>query len=134
MNIRNCRTCGSIFNYVSGPILCQVCREELEEKFQKAKEYIRENPGATIPQVSKACDVEPGQIRQWLREERLEITESSSIYLNCEGCGANIRSGRYCDKCKAKVTNDLRNVIKQNKPAAPQPKKQESTSAKMRFL
>ncbi len=114
MNVRNCRNCGRIFNYVTGSPLCQICRGALEEKFQEVKKYIQEHRGVGIPEVSAACDVEPSQIQQWLREERLEVTEDSAIYLNCEKCGAPIRSGKYCDKCRAEVTNSFRSIIRQH--------------------
>ena len=52
MNIRNCRMCGHIFNYVAGPILCPHCREKMEAKFQEVKEYIRANPGVGIQDVA----------------------------------------------------------------------------------
>ena len=32
MNVRNCRKCGAIFNYVMGPIMCPACRDALEAK------------------------------------------------------------------------------------------------------
>lgn len=60
----------------------------MEAKFQEVKEYIRANPGVGIQDVAENCDVEPSQIQQWLREERLELTEGSAIYLQCEKCGA----------------------------------------------
>lgn len=115
MNVKNCRGCGRIFNYVAGPFLCQVCREGMEAKFQEVKEYIRANPGVGINEVSVACDVPVSQIQQWLREERLEVTEDSPIYLSCEGCGANIRFGRYCDKCKNAVASGFKNVLNTHK-------------------
>ena len=77
--------CGHIFNYVAGPILCPHCREKMEAKFQEVKEYIRANPGVGIQDVAENCDVEPSQIQQWLREERLELTEGSAIYLQWGG-------------------------------------------------
>lgn len=134
MDIRNCRNCGSIFNYVSGPIVCPACRESLEAKFQEVKHYIEEHPGVGIKQVSEECDVETHVIQQWLREERLEVTENSAVYLNCESCGAPIRSGRYCDRCKNNLTNGFRDVLRSAQPKSEpiQPKK--STENKMRFL
>ena len=39
MNVRNCKECGRLFNYIAGPPICPACKEELEKKFQKAKEY-----------------------------------------------------------------------------------------------
>lgn len=116
MNVKNCRACGRIFNYVAGPFLCQNCREGLEAKFQEVKEYIRSNPGVGINEVSVACDVPPSQIQQWLREERLEVTENSPIFLSCEACGANIRSGKYCDKCKSYMISGFRQVRNSYKP------------------
>ena len=104
--------CGHIFNYVAGPFLCPHCREKMEAKFQEVKEYIRNNPGVSIQDVSENCDVEPSQIQQWLREERLELTEGSSILLNC----------------------DLQSVLPK-KPTAPQQSPRTSRDGeRMRFL
>ena len=136
MNVRNCRHCGRIFNYVAGPIMCPACREKMEEKFQEVKEYIREHKGVGIMEVSEACDVESSQIRQWLREERLEVTEDSAIYLNCESCGAPIRTGRFCDKCKNEVTKGFKDIVSTNRAATEtqQNKNDSARDARMRFL
>lgn len=115
--------------------MCQRCREEMEAKFQVVKEYIRSNPGVGIPEVSEACDVPVSQIQRWLREERLEVTENSPIYLTCESCGGLIRSGKYCDKCKTQMTMGFKSILDSQKPAAPEPKHQDfKDNAKMRYL
>lgn len=134
MNVRNCRSCGCIFNYMGGQVICPACRDKVEKKFQEVKDYIRENKGVGIQEVAEACDVDAGQIRQWLREERLELAEGSAMYLKCESCGQSIRSGRFCDKCKANMTRDLQDAIKINKPLDLKPEKNQGDSAKMRFL
>ena len=135
MNVRNCRNCGRIFNYVVGPILCPACREKMEEKFQEVKEYIREHKGVGIMEVSEACDVDAAQIRQWLREERLEVTEDSAIYLVCESCGASIRTGRFCEKCKNDVTRGFKDIVDSARPTLQDlGEKRDRDSAKMRFL
>lgn len=136
MNIKNCRSCGRIFNYVAGAVVCPACRESMEAKFQEVKEYVRAHKGAGIPEVAEACDVEPAQIRQWLREERLEVTEDSALFLNCESCGAPIRCGRFCDKCKANMTKGFNNVLNARRPVQePKPKTdKEDANARMRFL
>ncbi|MCR5255683.1 MAG: transposase [Acetatifactor sp.] len=133
MDVRNCRGCGKIFNYVAGSILCPSCREKMEVKFQEVKEYIRVNPGVGMREVAEECDVDPQQIQQWLREERLEVTEASPIYLNCEACGASIRSGRYCINCKGRMTNGFRNAI-QTPRMEPEHKKDVKDNPAMRFL
>jgi hypothetical protein len=126
--------CGRIFNYYSGVPLCQICKEKMEQKFQEVKEFIRQHPGVSIPEVSETCDVEPSQIRQWLREDRLELTQDSPIRLQCEGCGVEIRSGRFCDKCKGQTISGLKTMLDADKPK-PQPKtKSEKDRERMRFL
>lgn len=134
MDVRNCRKCGRIFNYVVGLPLCQVCKESMEKKFQEVKEYIREHKGVGITEVAEACEVERSQITQWLREERLEFSEESNILLPCEGCGAQIKSGKYCDKCKAEMVNGFKSVTKKEAPIQEPVKKSKSTDTKMRYL
>ena len=134
MNARNCRKCGKLFNYISGPPICMACREALEVKFQEVKEYIRENARATIPEVAEACDVSQTQIQQWLKDERLEVTEGSGIALLCENCGEPITSGRFCTKCKNTMADRLNESIRKPEAPKPQPKKDTKENPKMRFL
>ena len=115
MNVRNCRKCGKLFNYIMGVPICLACREKLEETFQVVKKYIRENKLADIKEVAEACEVEATQIQQWIREERLEFTPDSPVKLPCENCGAMIRSGKYCEKCKKDMVNNLSSVIENPK-------------------
>ena len=133
MNVKNCKGCGKLFNYLSGPPLCPSCREAMEAKFQEVKAYIREHKGVGIAEVAEACSVDAGQIRQWLRDDRLEVTEDSALMLNCESCGAPIRSGRFCERCKANAVNGFNSILNAGKPAPPV-KKDTKDSPKMRFL
>ena len=133
MNIKNCKSCGKMFNYITGPVVCPNCRQSLEAKFQEVKQYIREHKGVGIAEVSEACSVDAAQIRQWLRDDRLEVTEDSALMLNCEGCGAPIRSGKYCDRCKANMANTFNSILSANKPKT-EPRKTDKESPKMRYL
>lgn len=134
MNVKNCRRCGRLFNYVMGPPICPACKEDMEHKFQEVKEYIRQNKNSGIAVVANECEVEVAQIQQWIREERLVFSEDSPIGINCENCGAMIRTGRFCDKCKNNMAHNLSSVIpKQEKPSV-QEKKDEKVNPKMRFL
>lgn len=129
MDVKNCKDCGRLFNYIGGMRLCPECKKKMDEKFVEVKEYIRENKGANIATVAEACDVSQKQITQWVREERLEFAEESSVTLQCESCGAPIRTGRFCNMCRTEMTKNLQSAY----PAA----KQQRTSkdgAKMRFL
>ena len=134
MNVKNCKKCGRLFNYVSGPFICPVCREETEKKFVEVKQYIRENKVTGVHEVAEACGVDVRQIHQWIREERLEFSEDSPVGIDCELCGAMIRTGRFCEKCKAGMAKELGDSIKKPEVKKPEPKKDTRDNPKMRFL
>lgn len=130
MEIRNCKKCGRIYNYVLGPNLCPRCVKDLEEKFQEVKQYIYDNPGVGVTDVAEAMEVSVGQIRQWVREERLQFAEGSVTDIFCESCGKTILSGRFCQKCKEAMVRNLGSVYQPDKKS----KDNNSNGAKMRYL
>lgn len=132
MDVRNCKDCGKIFNYVSGPPLCPACLKELDKKFEKVKEYIYDHPGAGVQEVSDENNVTTAQIKIWIRQERLTFAEDSPIGIDCEICGATIKTGRYCNACKSQIANNLGGVYKKT---IQEPKKKDPReNPKMRFL
>ncbi len=133
MDVKNCKDCGRLFNYVTGPKLCPACRELLEEKFQEVKKYIEENPKANISDISNELEVEMSQIQQWIREERLVFTADSVVTIECESCGKFIRTGRFCDQCKGEMTRSL-NTAFRREPEKVEPKKDLRDKGRMRFL
>lgn len=134
MNVRNCRKCGKIFNYIAGLPICPACAEATEKKFQEVKEYVREHrDAASISVVAEACDVDVNQIKQWVREERLTFGDDSPMGIECESCGTIIKSGRFCDKCKDGITKGLIDAAGLNAKKEEAPKRSRE-SARMRFL
>ena len=81
MEVKSCRTCKRLFNYVSGPQICPACKDELEKKFYEVKEYIRENPKQGIKEIAEATGTTTQQLQQWVREERLEFSADSDMIL-----------------------------------------------------
>ena len=113
MEVRNCRGCGKLYNYIGGPYrnLCPNCIEKIEEKYLEVKEYIQDHHNATMTEVAEECDVSTRQIEQWIRDERLVIADDSPIGITCERCGASIKSGRFCERCKNKMANNRKIFI-----------------------
>lgn len=133
MDVKNCKGCGKLFNYIGGAPLCQTCLKKLDDKFAQVKEYVYDHPGAGLQEVAEENDVTPGQIRKWIREERLAFADDSPIGIACESCGETIKTGRFCKRCKDKIANNLGNLY-QEKVQKPQVKKELHDRAKMRFL
>lgn len=134
MNVRNCRRCKKLFNYVVGPYLCPQCREDMEKKFQEVKKFVQEHAHADVRTVSEECDVDTTQIRQWVKEERLIFSDDSAIGIACERCGTTIRSGRFCEKCKLEMTNGFKNAITPAREQVAKKREDLNTNPKMRYL
>lgn len=134
MDVRNCRRCGTIFNYVTGVPICPACREEEEKKFQIVKKFVQDNVQAQIPEIVERCEVSQNQIHIWIRQERLVFAENSPIGIDCEGCGAMIKTGRLCERCKSDLARGLNNSVKKQPVEPAAPNKKWADNHKMRFL
>lgn len=131
MEVRPCKQCKRLFNYLSGAPICQGCKDELEKKFVEVKEYVREHPGEGVNEVAEANEVTSNQIRRWIREERLAFSEDSDIGLDCESCGKMIRSGRLCQQCKDRLLGKVDDMYKTKESIVA---KKHRDAARMRFL
>ena len=130
MELMNCRNCKKLFNYIAGEKLCPACKEKLEEKFQKVKKYIEENPRENIIQVAVACDVTVKLINDWVGEDGLCFSADSVVGLECERCGKMIHSGRFCKECAGGLADAMTNAYKRERQQAVG----KSCAGKMRFL
>lgn len=134
MDVRTCRSCGRMFNYITGPSVCPGCADKLEKKFQEVKVYVRENPHASLQEIADDNEVSVKQLKQWVREERLSFTDDSPVGLECESCGTMIKTGRYCNACKGRLNAGLQSVTNK-KPEKPVEKKTfKDNKNKMRYL
>lgn len=133
MEVKNCRLCGKLFNHIGGMVVCPACKEELEKKYRQVKEYIQENKVATMSEISEVNNVSMQQINQWIREERLVFTDDSPIGIDCESCGRSIKTGRFCDNCKATMAKEMGNAFSK-RPVENDAIKAARDRARMRYL
>ena len=132
MDVRNCKQCNKIFNYIGGIPICPDCVKRAEDKFEDVKKYIYDHPRCGMQEVASEMEVSISQIRKWLREERLSFSEDSDIALSCEKCGKKILTGRYCKGCKDTMASQFGSLYKKEEPQIKFEKKK--TENKMRFL
>ncbi len=104
-----CENCGNLFNYPGfGAKYCSRCRGEDEKNRNAVKEFLRSNGNANLYEISIATGVPEKVVKQYLRDGMLEIPQGSGIYIKCEMCGCDIRSGRWCPSCAAKLSIGLK--------------------------
>ncbi|MBR4724159.1 MAG: flagellar protein [Lachnospiraceae bacterium] len=128
--VETCGHCQRLFNYPGfGSKYCPDCRKIDEENRNIVKEYLREHGQANMYEISIATGVPEADIKQYLRDGMLEIPEGSPIYIKCEACGCDIRYGKWCPACAARLSSDLKGCLI---GVGDVPK--EKMSGKMRFL
>lgn len=134
MNVKNCRKCGRLFNYIAGVPICPNCKEAEEEKFQEVRKYIQQHGKADMREVCEVCGVDTSQIQTWIRQERLQFSDDSPIRVSCETCGKMIGSGRFCAECKDKMARQLNSAMGLTGVMVEKPAEKKKSSNRMRFL
>lgn len=109
MQLRNCPICGKIFVY-NMKKMCPDCAKKDEDDFEKVRDYLYENPGATIEEVSEQTEVDTKKILEFLKEGRLMLKNENPNLLRCEICDCPILTGKYCEKCAKDMKKQLNNV------------------------
>ncbi len=131
--ICTCTRCGKIFQYSGiGLRLCANCKELDTKEFNLVKDYIYSNLSATVKDTSLATGVRVRRIKGFLQDGRLLIPDNSAIFLSCEGCGTNIKSGRFCRDCANALSNTEKKELEiEEYQIGERPKK---VAARMHFL
>lgn len=110
-----CEQCGGVMVYMGvGEYRCENCDFLDYDDYGKVRNYIEQHRGATAAEIEDAVGVSQRSIRRMLKESRIEIAEGSKIFLHCELCRKEIRSGRFCQECEMKVH---RNIEEQQREA-----------------
>ena len=103
-----CKECGGVMVFKGvGEYHCEDCGAVDYDDYGKVRCYIEQNKGATAAQIEQAIGVSQRTVRRLLKDGRIEITEGSKVFLRCELCGKQIRSGQYCPECEIKVHRNL---------------------------
>ena len=126
-----CPKCGGRYkNKALGTYECDTCGDIALDDYGKVRAYLDEQGMAPAIVISTATGVPVHTIEGYLRDGKLEIPEGSDVYIKCESCGTEIRYGRYCPSCAAKLAKELKGTIHLgNVGEVPKDKK-----GKMRFL
>ncbi len=132
MELRACKNCRRLYNHFSGQTICPTCTSQLDEIYREVKNYVYDNPNATIQEVAEKFEITIKTIHGWIREEKLEFATSSLVGLPCQCCGAMIKSGRYCESCKKSMIEGLSAAYESKQPVVQ--KEQKTSSNRMRFI
>lgn len=111
-----CEKCGGIMIFKGvGEYHCEDCNFVAYDDYGKVRLYLENHRGATAGEIEEHTGVSQKSIRQMLKESRLEVAEGSRMFMRCEVCGKDIRSGRFCPECEIKVHRNMEEQERKSK-------------------
>src|SRR5690606_2276157 len=110
MNIDNCPRCGKIFAKGFRDV-CPACVREIDKEYETCANYLRENRGASITELSEETGVSIRQITKFIREGRISLMDAPNLSYPCESCGVLIQSNNLCDSCRNRLVNASKNLF-----------------------
>lgn len=109
--IANCKRCDRIFQKVVKDI-CPSCVKEQQELVQLIKNYLRDHPYATIPEVARETDIAVEDLIDLIEQQILILVEFPNMTITCERCGLPTQQGRFCNSCKAELVKEMANMTR----------------------
>ncbi|OEH86722.1 hypothetical protein BHU72_00140 [Desulfuribacillus stibiiarsenatis] len=121
MALSNCPRCGRLFDNTFKDI-CQQCTHEEEQYYQKVRKYVKEHKDCTIHEASEATDVPVKLITRFIKQGRINLKNNPNMLYPCEGCGAFIAAGRFCNSCMTDLQKGLSEAGKKPEPELKKPR------------
>lgn len=126
LNVMNCIRCGKLCVRTVSE-MCPACLKELEAHYEACLNYLRDNRGITLQELSDATGVPVKQIIRFIREGRISLVNAPNLTYPCEVCGTPIREQALCPSCRQRLMNDF-NQAQKDERRKEETKQQESAS------
>jgi hypothetical protein len=107
VTLKKCETCGRMFSGEYGTTICSRCMVSDDETFRRVREFVYDNPGSNISQVSEGTGVPDEVVMGYLRLGKLEL-KGDGVGYPCDSCGEMITFGKFCQACTERLAGDLR--------------------------
>ena len=99
-------------NYIYGEMFqCPACGRKERTDFGKVREFLEIAGPQPAVIISEETGVPLKVIDKFLREGRVEIPDGSPVYIRCQGCGTDIRYGRFCPDCMLRLSKSLQHAM-----------------------
>lgn len=100
-----CEKCkGDLEGVDAGRYRCVACGHINRDSIRKIRDYSDEHGAQPAVVIARETGVSRSAVEYFLLDESLEIPEWSEVTINCQKCGAAIRTGRLCENCKRQMT------------------------------
>lgn len=102
-SIDTCNACGKLFPRVSLR-LCTKCAPVEEHRFELVRDYLLDNNGAAVGEISRGTGVSAADVHHFLDGGRLVQIRAGLDGCSCSG------AGERCRYCRAQLTSTFRDM------------------------
>lgn len=114
--IRNCIQCGKVFLTQDREELCGDCKAKFYELEKIVVDYVKENPGVSMTEVSEATGVSKKLIQRMAREGVFaDVPMGENFTFPCASCGKPIKTGTYCTSCLTRLRQETKRAAERMK-------------------
>ncbi|MBI3038162.1 hypothetical protein HYY75_03795 [bacterium] len=120
MNFSTCKKCNRLITKTFRSI-CDECIQKEEKNYTLVRDYLIDNPGASVYDVCEGTGVDERDIELLIKSGRLERCGVKCAY-KCGMCDTLIETGVVCEKCKqavSKKVGSIKKEVEKNKPPEP---------------
>jgi len=72
--VKNCKKCNMIFTTNDGSLFCKKCQIEEDRTFKLIRDYLYDNPGTSVHDLSAKFNISVRRIEEYIRNGRFDIT------------------------------------------------------------
>lgn len=124
-----CPLCGGRLKYVGGgEYKCISCFRTQMDDYGKVRDYLYKHGNANMQEISGATGVSEELLVELIRSGKIEMRGDSPFKIACEMCGAQISTGRLCEKCR-KYIDDIQHY-RDSKKSPQQPRIKQGVAAR----
>lgn len=107
--VRNCPSCGELFNYIGLKDVCNKCAMSEDELYETVYRFLRkrENRAATVERIEEVTGVSKDLLYKWVRKGRLQKALFPNLGYPCDNCGHITNAGKLCTKCQDEFKSEL---------------------------
>ena len=122
MELIACVNCNKLFYSNGSGQRCSSCVTTKFEEIKQLSKFFTYKVDATIQEAEEKLGIDRKNIISYLREEKLELPPLSNDGVECKRCGKQIRTGKYCNTCRAELINGFNAGIKKEEKTEAEPR------------
>ncbi|MDF2534995.1 MAG: hypothetical protein K0R18_1154 [Bacillales bacterium] len=113
--LESCPRCDKIFVRTKMRDICEECFKKDYEYLQTVLNFLRKrtNRTASLKEICEKTSVDIEYIERFIQTGKIKVADFPNLGYPCKKCGALIKDGTICIKCREEMNDELRSFAKE---------------------